>query len=177
MYITYAYIGVSSQKCADTLTAGSLERNDNFIITPDQTFILANSTISCSATVVAWEFCYRTTGIPSVTFYPGIWRITETSSSNNYTLVQINDITFPPIADMGDNVCQRVNISESNQFIAPARSVVGLYSNMPPSRALLLHSNDNSTLTTYQSGGNQSRINNNNSIVNYNIAIRVHLGE
>ena len=33
-------------------------------------------------------------GAISVTIYPGIWRITETSSNTDYTLVQSNTVTY-----------------------------------------------------------------------------------
>ena len=92
-------IAVSGQECTDTITVGSLS-HDNNIVTADQTFILAGYTVQCSGTVVAWEFCYQIRGVASVTFYPGIWRITGTMGSNtNYTLVQSNNVTYNPRGD------------------------------------------------------------------------------
>ena len=86
MEISYLYTtAVSSQECTDAV--GSLSHNSN-IVTADQTFILAGYTVNCSGTVVAWEFCYRVLGVTSVTFYPGIWRITGANGSNtDYELV------------------------------------------------------------------------------------------
>ena len=145
----------------------------------DQTFILAGYTIPCSGTVVAWEFCYRILAVTSVTFYPGIWRITGTTGSNtDYELVQSNSITYDStIQTSGIDSCQRVNLSTTDQFTAPAGSVVGLYSNL---NALLLYTNINRhSITTYQFSGNKSNVTmaGNNYDVNYNIAIRVHLGK
>ena len=174
------YIAVSGQECIDTVTVGSLS-HDNNIVDLDQTFILAGYTVPCSGTVVAWEFCYQILGA-TVTFYPGIWRITGTMSGNtDYTLVESNIITYDQtVRDPQDPInvgCQIFNLSDTDQFTAPARSVVGLYSNY--FGVQLLHTNTNSSITTYQFSGNHSSVNNagNNDDVNYNIAIRVHLGK
>ena len=172
-------IAVSGQECTDTVTVGSLSY-DNNIVTVDQTFILAGYTVPCSGTVVAWEFCYQISGT-SVTFYPGIWRITGTMSGNtDYTLVQSNTVTYnqnvrDPQDPVNPHFCQIFNLSDTDQFTAPARSVVGLYSNI---FTQLLHTNTSSSITTYQFSGNQSSVRNNGNFdVNYNIAIRVHLGK
>ena len=152
--------------------------HDSDVVPADQTFILAGYTIPCSGTVIAWEFCYQIAGVPSVTFYPGIWRITGTSgnsNNNDYTLVQSNDVTYDSRGDPINNLfpCQIFNLSDTDQFTAPAGSVVGLYSNVGTQ---LLHTNTYSSITTYQFGGNQSSvITTSNNDVNYSIAIRVHL--
>ena len=168
-------IAVSGQQCTDTV--GSLSHHSN-IVTAAQTFILAGYTIPCSGTVVAWEFCYRISAATSVTFYPGIWRITGASGSNtNYELIQSNSVTYnSSIRTSGVDSCQRVNLSTTDQFTAPAGSVVGLYSNVGPQ---LLHANTDSSITTYQFSRNQSSISTagNNNDANYNIAIIVHLGK
>ena len=172
-------IAVSGQECTDTVTVGSLSHNNN-IVTLEQTYILAGYTVPCSGTVVTWEFCYQISDA-LVTFYPGIWRITGTMSGNtDYTLVQSNNVTYEQsVRDPQDphNVgCQIFNLSDTDQFTAPAGSVVGLYSNV---NTQLLHTNTNSSITTYQFTGNQSsvRITGNSDNVNYNIAIIVHLGK
>ena len=172
-------IAVSGQECTDTVTVGSLS-HDNNIVTVDQTFILAGYTVPCSGTVVAWEFCYRISGA-SVTFYPGIWRITGTMSGNtDYTLVQSNNVTYDQsVRDPQDpfNGCQIFNLSDTDQFTAPAGSVVGLYSGIQHTQ--LLRSNTDNSITTHQFIGNYSSVSNggNSNDVNYNIAIRVHLGK
>ena len=171
MWLLILYtIAVSGQECTDTVTVGSLNHINN-IVPADQTFILAGYTIPCSGTVVAWEFCYQISGAPSVTFYPGIWRITGTMSGNtDYTLVQSNTVTYDPRGSFPNLYpCQIYNLSDTDQFTAPAGSVVGLYSNL---QTQLL------SIITYQFSGNQSSVTTNgNSNVNYNIAIRVHLGK
>ena len=170
---------VSGQECIDTVTVGSLS-HDNNIVTIDQTFILAGYTVPCSGTVVAWEFCYRLSDSPSVTFYPGIWRITGTMSGNtDYALVQSNNVTYDQsVRDPQDPTsiypCQIFNLSDTDKFTAPAGSVVGLYSNV---ETQLPHTNTYSSITTYQFSGNQSNVitTDNNGAVNYNIAIRVYV--
>ena len=153
--------------------------HDSNVVPQVQTFILAGYTIPCSRTVVAWEFCYRISSGLS-TFYPGIWRITGTTGSNtDYELVQSNTITYDASINTGgidhNNPCQRVDLSTTDQFTAPAGSVVGLYSGIRPQ---LLHTNTNSSITTYQFNENQSNVTaGNNDDVNYNIAMRVHLGK
>ena len=154
-----------------TRAVGSLSHDDN-IVTIDQTYILVGYTVPCSGTVVAWEFCYQINLETSVTFYPGIWSITGTSGNNtDYELIQSNSVTYSNV-----DSCQRFNLSTTDQFNVPAESVVGLYSS---TKAPLLHTNMDSSITTYQFRGNQRSINNagNNNDVNYNIAIRVHLGK
>ena len=176
----YYFIAVSGQECTDTVTVGSLS-HDNNIVTVDQTFILAGYAVPCSGTVAAWEFCYQLSGI-TATFYPGIWRITGTLGNGNtdYTLVQSNNVTYDQsVHDPQDpmNVgCQVLNLSDTDQFTAPAGSVVGLYSNV---ETLLLHTNNDSSITTYQFTGNQSSVSTagDGNDVNHNIAIRVHLGK
>ena len=152
--------------------------HDSTIASVVQTFILAGYTIPCSGNVVAWEFCYQRSGATSVTFYPGIWRITGTT---DYTLVQSNYVTYDSsISDPQDPTsifaCQTFNLSDTDQFTAPAGSVVGLYSNV--GTQLLRNDDTDSSITTHQFSGNQSSVmtTGNSNDVNYNIAIRVHLG-
>ena len=144
-----------------------------------RTFILTGYIVPCSGTVIAWEFCYLITA-GTVTFYPGIWRITGTSGNTDYTLVQSNTVTYDQGArgSQGSNTnypCKIFNLSDTDQFAASAESVVGLYVPGAP-RPLLLHTNDD--ITTHQFNGNQTSVmTTSNSDVNYNIAIRVHLGK
>ena len=179
MWLLILYtIAVSGQECTDTITVGSLS-HDNNIVPFDQTFIFAGYTVPCSGTVVAWEFCYQLSDITSVTFYPGIWRTTGTSgnsNNNDYTLVQSNIVTYDSRGTSANIFpCQIYNLSDTDQFTAPAGSVVGLYSNVGTQ---LLHTNTDSLITTYRFRGNQSSvITTINDDVNYSIAIRVHLGK
>ena len=168
-------IAISGQECTDT--TGSLNHDSN-IVSQVQTFILAGYTVPCNGIVVAWEFCYRLSSGISVTFYPGIWRITGTiGGSTNYELIQSNSVTYDAtIQTSGINGCQRVNLSTTDQFTAPPGSVVGLYSNVGTQ---LLHTNTDSSITTYQFSGNQSSVSNAgiDNDVHYNIAIKVHFGK
>ena len=150
--------------------------HDSNIVTQGQTFILAGYTVPCNEIVVAWEFCYRITAA-MVPFYPGIWRITGNADSRGYALVQSNSITYDAsmkTSGISDDQCQRVNLSVTDQLTAPAGSVVGLYSGV---YTQLLHTNNDSSITTYQFSENQSSFSNAGNNVNYSIAIRVHLGK
>ena len=171
MYTT----AVRGQECTDTI--GSLSHDGNWIFT-DQTYIIAGYTIPCDGTVVAWEFCYLVSFSSSETFYPGIWRITGTTPmSTDYALVQSNNVTFDPSGAIDDlYLCKIFNVSVQDQFTAPAGSVVGLYSGTGP---LLLRTNTDSSITIYKFIGNQSSITVSSGTIdiNYNIAIRVHLGK
>ena len=162
-------------ECAETATVGSLSHNSN-IATRAQTFILAGYTVNCNTTVVALEFCYRISST-LVTFYPGIWKIADNNSNINYELVQSSNITYnSSIQTSGDDSCQRINLSTTDQFTAPAGSVVGFYSDV---YAQLLHTNSDSSITGYRFSGNQSSvsINSSSNHINYTIAIKVHLGK
>ena len=147
------------------------------IVPQDRTFILAEYTVPCNGTVVGWEFCHQRHGATSVTFSPGIWRVTGTNDNRDYTLVQSNNITYDASIwanGTSNDQCQRVNLSVTDQFTVPAGSVVGLYSNV---HTQLLHTSTDSSITTYQFSGNQSSVSIAVDDVNYNIAIRVHLGK
>jgi len=169
-------IVINGQECTDVLTVGSLS-HDNTIVTLSQTYILAGYIVPCSRTVVAWEFCYQihVSTITSVTFYPGIWRITGVMGVNiNYELIQSHSIIYNPTGSISNNFpCQTFILSETDQFTAPAGSVVGLYSG---TQAQLLHTSTKSSITTYRFTGNQSNVIPGND-VDYNIAVRVHLGK
>ena len=131
--------------------------------------------------MVAWEFCYQRAAA-SVTFYPGIWKITgmhKTGDDTDYELVQSNGVTYNASIQTDSsnhiNSCQRVNLSTADQLTAPVGSVVGLYSNY---ETQLLYTTD-SSVTTYQFSQNQTSVTiaDDNSGNNHSIAIRVHLGK
>ena len=176
---TIAVSGQSGQECTDTVTVGSLSHN-NSIVTAGQTFILAGYTVPCSGTVVAWEFCYRisTPMSETVAFNPGIWD-TNGSGNTDYTLVQSNTVAYNPRGTTPTYPCQIFNVSDTDQFTAPAGSVVGLYSNVGTQLLCTNADPSISSITTYQFTGNQSSVsvNGNSGDVNYNIAIIVHLGK
>ena len=160
---------------------------DSSIIHEDRTYILAGYTVPCNGTVVAWEFCYRVLGTTSVTFYPGIWRITDQNTGNgdtDYQLIQSSNVTFNPSGTSDIDLCQNFTLSKKDQFIAPSGSVIGLYSNRGVARPLLLRTSvmDNSeSVTTFQFNGNKRSVDNarpnRKEDVDYNIAIRVHLSK
>ena len=177
MYIIL--LAVSCDKCTDTVTFGSLAHGNT--ITEGRTYILTGYEVLSNATVVAWEFCYQKTDAASVTFYPGIWRIMDINDRNgdtDYELVQSSTVTYDPSSGTDQFPCSMFNLSVTDQFTVSEGSVAGLYSN---TGALLLHTNDNALVTTYEYNGSQSHIANvhpdGNKDINFNIAIRVHLGK
>ena len=169
----FILVAVSDQDCSNTV--GFLNFS-NDIITEDQTFILYDHqhTISCEGNVTAWEFCYQT-GNTTVSFNASVWK----TARNNFTQVNSNNITF---ISNGSDVysCQIFNLSEADQFTAPAGSVVGLYSNKGTMRSTLLSTkNTSSNITTYRFHGKPKdvlSINYTEAVLNYSIAIKVYLG-
>ena len=98
----------------------------------------------------------------------------------DYTLVQSNNITYNAsiqTSGTSNDQCQIVNLSVTDQFTAPAGSVVGLYSGI--FTQLLRTTNTDSSITTYQFNGNQSSvtINPGSTDVSYNLAVRIHFGK
>ena len=172
--MVYTYITtVNGQLCSDTV--GSL-RYKEIPVHLGLIYIFPEYTVPCNGTVVAWEFCYQRSNASSVTFYPGIWKVTETNNHNaNYELVQSNTVTYnQSIQTSGHNyACQRVDLVTTDQYIAPAGSVVGLYSN---GGTLLLQTSTDTLITAYKVIGNQSIVTTSGlATINYNIGIRVHL--
>ena len=159
----------------DKVFVGSLNHD---IVDKDDTFILATNIIPCDGTVIAWEFCYQISNDTSATFYPGIWRISrQRGMGNDYELVRSSNVTFNPRGTS----CQIFDLADTDQFVAPEGSFIGLY--MGNTAPQLLHTDDmNTSITTFQikeniSSVNNLRPNNKDQDVNYNIAIRVHLGK
>jgi len=159
-------------------------KHDDKTVDADHTYILNEYTIPCNGIVVAWEFCYRTSRTASSqTFYPGIWRITDTKKNGetDYKLVQSNAITFTPNGS-NNTSCHRVNLLEADHFTVPAGSVVGLYSsNNKEKKSPLLHTNDIDDVITYKNDKKLSEVKKagkgRNKPVRYNIAIKVHLSK
>ena len=166
---------VSGQVCTAPDTVGLVFDSGPNVIQPERTYILDGYNVQCEGIVNTWEFCYQILNVEFVTFYPGIWEITGTSGgSTTYSLIQSNAVTFNPRVG---NVfqCRNYTLPVTEQFTAPSGSVVGLYSNL---NVQLLHSNTDSQIATYQVANNQSSVvGGPDQDVNYNIAIRVHLGE
>ena len=157
--------------------------HDTNITTPDHTFILSGYTVPCNRTVVAWEFCYQINDEPSVTFYPGIWRITDEKNNGDtdYELIQSNAITFN-LSGTSSNThpCQNFTLSDREQFIAPSGSVIGLYSNEGDVRPLLLCTDEmDNSITTFKFDKHKTKVKAefDKDDVDYNIAIRVHLSK
>ena len=175
-------VAVTSQQCMDNV--GSL-KHDGVHVVNERTFIFADRkyTVGCERTVVAWQFCYRVFRNASanpVIFYPSIWMPSETNDTIHYTLIQSSPITFIPALNTTDILCPTVTLSTTQQFTAPAGSVVGLYSfrsRMDGELELLRTNKAQSSINTYQFDGNQSSVQavDGRNVV-YNIALRAHFG-
>jgi len=166
-------IGVSCQVCTAPIShVGSLDHN-NMSYSRNTTYILDGYRVQCEGIVTAWEFCYQTLGVSSMTFYPGIW---NRSTKDTYSLIQSNTVTFTPNGT--SNSCQNYTLPVTEQFTAPSESVVGLYSSTGIS-LLLRTNNSNQQITTYQFDGNQSNvaINGNAKKARYNVALRMYVGK
>ena len=70
-------------------------------------------------------------------------------------------------------ICRIFNLSDREQFTAPAGSVVGVYSGT----AQLLRTTTDDSITVYEFRQNQNNVNSSGTDVNYNIALRVNLGK
>ena len=169
---------VSGQSCSDTV--GSLNRNVNSTpITQGQTVIFADHqyTVPCDGNVIAWRFCYQLFGNnQSVSFSAGVWRSGEVNYNGSTNFMQINSsvISFYPNG-WSDTSYQRVNLSATDQYTAPAGSVVGLYSNVGLMFSPLL--NTSSNVIAYKFDGSRTDINiGDGEVGSYNIAIELYLG-
>ena len=165
------YIANSTQGCRDTV--GSLDYSRSELPVPvDTTSILTGYIVPCNGTVIAWEFCYQISSASSMSIFPGIWRITGTI---NYELVQSSNITYDSRGTSHNPFrCRTSNLSNTDQFIVQAGSVVGLYTGS----GQVLRTSENNLITTHQLRLNQTVVSNTgNNDVNYSIAIKVHLGK
>ena len=156
--------------CTAPDTTAGLRFETGTPISSSHTYILAGYTVPCEGIVTRWEFCYQVTVVPSVEIIPGIWQRT----GNTYSLIQSNRIIFNPSVG-GTFSCQTYTVPMAQRFTAPSGSVVGLYAGL---NVQLLRNTGNNGITTYQIVGNQNSVTISSAIdVNYNIAIRVHLGK
>ena len=150
--------------------AGLLDYNEDYTIDENQTYVLEDYEIKCSGIVNAWEFCYQAKDQLSVTFYPGIWN----KMGERFTLIQSNTVTFTPNGDIFS--CQMFNLSVKEQFSVEEDSFVGLYSNVGSERPLLLTA-ETKKVKIHRVSGNHTSIPEDDDDGDYNIAIKVHIGE
>ena len=168
---------MTCNECTEKDTVGSLSYGNT--IADDKTYILAGYEIPSNRIIIGWEFCYRTSDVASVTFYPGIWRITDRTERNgdtDYELIQSNNITYSPRNATNLFSCLKIDLSVKDRINVSTPSFIGLYSN---TRSLLLHTYPDDSLTTYEYDGNKSRVMNArpNNNLNFNISIRAYIGE
>ena len=109
-------------------------------------------------------------------FNASVWKIS--GENNTFTQVNSSYVTFTLSKNAtGHNVCQRVNLSTTDQFTAPAGSVVGLYCEGGPMRSLLLKTDSDSNVTTYLYDSTATSLMiSDGERLNYSITIKLHLG-
>ena len=152
---TCCVVIVTGNECREKDTVGSLSYGNT--VADDKTYILTGYEIPSNGIIIGWEFCYRTSDITSVTFYPGIWRITDTkrNGDTDYELIQSNNITYSSRNATNLFSCLKINLSLKDHIKVSTPSFIGLYSN---TRSLLLHTDLDDSLTTYECDGNKSRV-------------------
>jgi len=161
---------VTCDECIQEDTVGSLSCGNT--VADDKTYILAEYEIPSDGIVTGWEFCYQTSDVASVTIYPSIWR---ERTNRDYELIKSSNITFDPRNTTDPFSCVRINLLENYQIAVSKGFVIGLFSN---TGSLLLHTDTDNHLTTYEYEGNQTMVTKeNNKDVNFNIAIRAYLGK
>ena len=176
-------ITVTCDECTEAKTAGSLSYGNT--VADNKTYILADSKyeIPSNGSVIGWEFCYQTSVIAPVTFYPGIWNITDMKKNGDtdYKLIRASTITYDPRNVTNPFSCVRINLSEKDRITVSMGlvAIVGLFSN---TESLLLRTTTHDPLTAYECEGNQTMVmnvrpNRNNEDVDFNIAIRAIIGE
>ena len=171
---------VSGQNCSDTV--GSLNYNMNSTnIAQGKTFIVADHqyTVYCDGNVIGWKFCYQLYGNNGsvISFIAGIWRSSGINRSGSTSYMQVNSsvISYFQNGSNGTTYCQRVDLSATDQFTAPAGSVVGLYSNVAPMFSSLKTTSSNTTVYMFDENGTEYNTSD-GEVGNYNIAIELYLG-
>jgi len=146
----------NAQACRNT---GSLSNQGESIVDKATTYIIPTYNITCDGVVIGWEFCYH--NVPSVTFYPSVWRWRE---NNLYTLVHTSRVNYNvPQHSSGLNVsCTKHHLPADEQYSVHTNDIIGFYS----SNSLILTTGDIDDYVVYSVVGNQSIVDPNGSGVN-----------
>lgn len=169
---------MSGQDCSRTF--GNLTLKNTHPIIPRTTYIFTDShhTVSCNGTVIAWEFCFQgRKQSTNVLFYADIWSRKNDNGRIHFALINSSNISFSLNGSNADT-CLRVNLSEVDQFIAPAGSFIGLHSGSGVLQAPLNGAeNVSSNRTTYRfEGENNEYLMNNRKPIDYYVEIKLYLG-
>ena len=161
---------MTCDECIEKDTVGSLSCGNT--VADNKTYILAEYEIPSDGIVTGWEFCYQTSDVASVTFYPSIWR---EKRNRDYELIKSSNITYDPRNATDPFSCIKIDLLENDQIAVSRGFVIGLFSN---TGSLLLHTDTQNRLITYECEGNRTMVmKENNEDVNFNIAIRAYLGK
>jgi len=145
----------NAQTCRDT---GSLSYQRGSIVDQATTYIIPSYNISCDGVVTGWEICYQIINVPSMTFYPSVWRWSE---NNYYTLVHASSVNYVPQHSSGvSSICDKHNLPTDEQFNVHKNDTIGLYSTI---NTPVLTTNDSVDYLVYSVAGNHSIVDPNGS--------------
>ena len=162
----------NGQTCRDT---GSLNIQGGSIVDQNTTYIIPSYNITCDGVVIGWEFCYQIINVPSMSFYPSVWRWSE---NKYYTVVHASRVNYVPQHSSGlSSICAKHHLHADEQFSVRTNDIIGLYSTMNKS---ILTANDSDDYLVYSVAGNHSIVDPNGSGVNqqhFHVAIVAIIGE
>ena len=162
----------NAQTCWNT---GSLSFQEGSIVDQATTYIIPSYNITCDGVVIGWEFCYQIINLPSMTYYPSVWRWSE---NKYYTLVHASRVNYVPQHSSGlSSICTKHLLPADEQFSVRTNDIIGLYSTINTS---ILTANGSDDYLVYSVAGNHNIIDPNGSGVNqkhFHVAIIAIIGE
>ena len=102
--------------------------------------------------MVGWEFCYQILNVPSVTFYPSVWRW---NGNDRYTLVHASAVTYVPQLGGAVFICDNYTLPADQQISVLTNDTIGLYTT---TRSNILTTSESNDTLAYSAEGNQSSI-------------------
>ena len=150
MYLVFLLTTIAlatGQTCQDI---GILNYQGGSIVEQNTTYIIPSYNITCDGVVTGWEFCYQIINVPSMTFYPSVWRWSE---NNSYTLVHASSV-MSDIPQLGmSSICTKHFLPVDKQFSVYKNDSIGLYSTI---NTPVLTTNDSDDYLVYSVAGNQN---------------------
>ena len=123
MFLLTTIALANAQTCNNT---GSLHYQRESIVDPASTYIIPSYNITCDGVVTGWEFCYQIINVPSVTFYPSVWRWSE---NKYYRLVHASSVNYVPQHSRGlSSICDKYLLPADEQLSVHTNDIIGLYS-------------------------------------------------
>ena len=139
----------NAQTCGN---AGSLDYMNGRLVAQVTTYIIPSYRIPCNGVVVGWEFCYQILSVPSVTFYPRVWRW---NVNDYYTLVQTSNVTYTPQTSGAPFICDNYTLPADQQIDVQTNDTIGL---LTSTTSQILTTSDSNNRTAYSAEGNYSSI-------------------